>query len=97
MVPVLAEVHRDLGIQRNFQSLAWPKAMHVHINHGESDKTSLVTHQARAYDRVLVAGDAAIRRLTTGLLELEADRSWPSAGRSSTTSTWVRSLGRTSS
>ena len=56
---------------RNFQSLAWPKALHVHINHGESDKTSLVTHQARAYDRVLVAGDAAIRRLTTGLLELE--------------------------
>lgn len=31
---------------RNFQSLSWPRAMHVHINHGESDKTSLVTSGA---------------------------------------------------
>jgi CDP-Glycerol:Poly(glycerophosphate) glycerophosphotransferase len=57
---------------RNFQSLAWPRAMHVHINHGESDKTSLVTHQSRAYDRVVVAGTAAIDRMADGLLEMDA-------------------------
>lgn len=56
---------------RNFQSLAWPRALHAHINHGESDKTSLVTHQSRAYDRVLVAGEAAVKRLTAGLLEVD--------------------------
>ncbi len=56
---------------RNFQSLAWPRALHVHINHGESDKTSLVTHQARAYDRILVAGEAAVARMRAGLLEVD--------------------------
>ncbi|MGH8774645.1 MAG: CDP-glycerol glycerophosphotransferase family protein [Jiangellaceae bacterium] len=56
---------------RNFQSLAWPRSLHIHINHGESDKTSLVTHQSRAYDRVLVAGSAAVRRMQTGLLEVD--------------------------
>lgn len=59
---------------RNFQSLAWPNAVHVHINHGESDKTSLVTHQARAYDRVLVAGEAAVKRMEAGLLEVDNSR-----------------------
>jgi hypothetical protein len=56
---------------RNFQSLAWPRCLHVHINHGESDKTSLVTHQSRAYDRVFVAGSAAVRRMKTGLIEVD--------------------------
>jgi CDP-Glycerol:Poly(glycerophosphate) glycerophosphotransferase len=56
---------------RNFQSLAWPRALHAHINHGESDKTSLVTHQYRAYDRVLVAGTAAIDRMADGLLDMD--------------------------
>lgn len=59
---------------RNFQSLAWPNAVHVHINHGESDKSSLVTHQSRAYDRVFVAGKAAVKRMEAGLLELDHDR-----------------------
>jgi hypothetical protein len=118
-LPVLADVHRDLGVllvfrdrgafdrfgeltnlprfyaptlsdltdlyaagdhavllyvnngSRNFQSLAWPRSLHVHINHGESDKTSLATHQFRAYDRVLVAGPAAVKRATAGLLEVD--------------------------
>jgi hypothetical protein len=59
---------------RNFQSLAWPNAVHVHINHGESDKTSLVTHQSRAYDHVLVAGEAAVKRMEAGLLEVDRAR-----------------------
>ena len=56
---------------RNFQSLAWTRALHAHINHGESDKTSLVTHQSRGYDRVLVAGMAAVERMANGLLEID--------------------------
>ena len=46
----------------NFQSLAAPTMLHVHVNHGESDKLSMVSNQAKAYDRVFVAGEAAVRR-----------------------------------
>jgi hypothetical protein len=46
----------------NFQSLAYQPAAHVHVNHGESDKLCMVSNQAKAYDRVLVAGDAAVER-----------------------------------
>jgi len=46
----------------NFQSLAYQPAAHVHVNHGESDKLCMVSNQAKAYDRVFVAGDAAVER-----------------------------------
>lgn len=46
----------------NFQSLAFQQAVHIHVNHGESDKISMVSNQAKAYDRVFVAGQAAIAR-----------------------------------
>ncbi len=46
----------------NFQSLAVSTILHVHVNHGESDKVSMVSNQAKAYDRVFVAGEAAERR-----------------------------------
>ena len=46
----------------NFQSLAYQEAVHVHVNHGESDKICMVSNQAKAYDRVFVAGQAAIER-----------------------------------
>lgn len=46
----------------NFQSLAYQEAVHIHVNHGESDKICMVSNQAKAYDRVFVAGDAAIER-----------------------------------
>lgn len=46
----------------NFQSLAFQQAVHVHVNHGESDKICMVSNQAKAYDRVFVAGEAAVRR-----------------------------------
>ena len=29
--------------------------LHVHVNHGESDKLSQLLNQVKAYDRVLVA------------------------------------------
>lgn len=58
----------------NFQSLGWPRALHLHLNHGESDKISMATNQAKAYDQVLVAGPAATRRYLDNLLALDEDR-----------------------
>ena len=46
----------------NFQSLAFQQAVHIHVNHGESDKICMVSNQAKAYDLVFVAGQAAVRR-----------------------------------
>jgi hypothetical protein len=56
---------------RNFQSLLDGRMLHVHINHGESDKQSMVSNNAKAYDRVFVAGEAAVQRHLAGLMELD--------------------------
>ncbi|UDY24665.1 CDP-glycerol glycerophosphotransferase family protein [Nocardioides sp. Kera G14] len=56
---------------RNFQSLLDNRLLHVHINHGESDKQSMVSNNAKAYDRVFVAGEAAAQRIVSGLLEFD--------------------------
>jgi hypothetical protein len=58
----------------NFQSLAYPSLRHVHATHGESDKASTVSNQAKAYDELFVAGEAARRRYRTGLLDLAEER-----------------------
>ena len=58
----------------NFQVLGWPRALHLHLNHGESDKISMATNQAKAYDQVLVAGPAAVQRYADNLLELDLGR-----------------------
>jgi hypothetical protein len=59
---------------RNFQSLLDSRLLHVHINHGESDKQSMASNNAKAYDRVFVAGKAAVQRHAAGLLEFDIDR-----------------------
>ena len=59
---------------RNFQSLLEPRMLHVHINHGESDKQSMASNNAKSYDRVFVAGEAAVQRHATGLLEFDLSR-----------------------
>ncbi len=51
----------------NFQSLSFQQAVHIHVNHGESDKICMVSNQAKAYDKVFVAGEAAVRRHATAL------------------------------
>jgi hypothetical protein len=56
---------------RNFNSLLHGRMLHVHINHGESDKQSMVSNNAKAYDRVFVAGEAAVQRHLAGLMELD--------------------------
>ncbi len=58
----------------NFQSLVDARALHVHINHGESDKQSMASNNAKAYDRVFVAGGAAVDRYVAGLLDFDASR-----------------------
>ena len=58
----------------NFQSLVDSSMLHVHINHGESDKQSMASNNAKAYDRVFVAGEAAVQRHRVGLLEFDAGR-----------------------
>ena len=56
---------------RNFQSLLHGRTLHIHINHGESDKQSMVSNNAKAYDRVLVAGEAAVQRHRAGLMAFD--------------------------
>jgi hypothetical protein len=58
----------------NFQSLVHGRSLHAHINHGESDKQSMASNNAKAYDRVFVAGEAAVQRHVAGLLEFDTAR-----------------------
>jgi hypothetical protein len=55
----------------NFLALSWRRALHVHLNHGESDKVSMASNQAKAYDFVLVAGEAAEARYRDNLLSFD--------------------------
>jgi hypothetical protein len=55
----------------NFQSLIHGRMLHAHINHGESDKQSMASNNAKAYDRVFVAGEAAVQRHVEGLLDFD--------------------------
>ena len=57
----------------NFQSLAFQQAVHVHVNHGESDKICMVSNQAKAYDRVFVAGEAAVQRHRAAIAWFDLD------------------------
>ena len=54
---------------KNFQSLIVGDALHVHINHGESDKTSTITNQSKAYDYVFIVGDAAYDKYNLNLIK----------------------------
>jgi hypothetical protein len=63
--------------QLNLQSLTLRTALHVHVNHGESDKRSNFSNQAKAYDRVFVAGEVAARRYLDNVLEFEERRLVP--------------------
>lgn len=58
----------------NFQSLSYAPMVHVHVNHGESDKISMVSNQAKAYDRTLIAGRAALERHRAALLDFDESK-----------------------
>jgi hypothetical protein len=59
---------------RNFQSLNNPRMLHVHVNHGESDKLSSFSNQVKGYDRVFVAGPVAAERYREALLEFDDNK-----------------------
>ncbi len=82
-LPELTELYATLDARvvlycnnsaQNFQSLLDGRRLHVHINHGESDKQSMASNNAKAYDRVFVAGEAAVQRYVSGLLEFDPSR-----------------------
>lgn len=56
---------------RNFQSLSNSRMLHVHVGHGDSDKVSSFSNQAKAYDRVFAAGPVAARRYSEGLMAFD--------------------------
>jgi CDP-glycerol:poly(glycerophosphate) glycerophosphotransferase len=58
----------------NFDSLLDTRMLHVHVNHGESDKKSMASNNVKSYDRVFVAGQAAVDRYAAAVLELDTDR-----------------------
>ena len=66
--PIKAVMYVNNGMG-NFQSLTVAEIAHVHVNHGESDKICMVSNQVKAYDRVFVAGEAAVRRHRAALAE----------------------------
>ncbi len=59
---------------RNFQMMRYGRRWHVFINHGESDKMYMTTNQFKAYDYALVAGDAAVARLSKVLWDYDLDK-----------------------
>ncbi len=82
-LPELTELYAELdprvvlycnNSSQNFDSLLDGRCLHVHINHGESDKQSMASNNAKAYDRVFVAGEAAVQRYVSGLLEFDESR-----------------------
>jgi choline kinase len=62
---------------RNFHSLVARSVLHVHVNHGESDKICMVSNQVKAYDQVFVAGEAAINRHRSTLIGFDHRRLVP--------------------
>jgi hypothetical protein len=56
---------------KNFQSMRYGRMWHVFINHGESDKAYMASNQYKAYDYAMVAGEAAVERLSRALWDYD--------------------------
>jgi CDP-glycerol glycerophosphotransferase (TagB/SpsB family) len=54
-----------------------PGVMHVHINHGESDKRTMTSDFLRQFDRLFVAGQASMDRIAAGLRGFDTSRLVP--------------------
>lgn len=68
-------------VEPNFAMLRFAEPVHVQIGHGESDKGSSVSNQHKAYDLVLVGGDAGRDRLGRALRGFDADARTVPVGR----------------
>ncbi|GAA5226381.1 CDP-glycerol glycerophosphotransferase family protein [Paeniglutamicibacter antarcticus] len=51
----------------NFSVLRLADVRHIHLSHGESEKSSMVSNQLKAYDYCFVAGRASAERITSSL------------------------------
>ena len=58
----------------NYEPLRFHRLRHVHVGHGESEKSYMISNQVKAYDRVFVAGSAAAARLHATLFEFDPSR-----------------------
>jgi hypothetical protein len=79
----------------NFQSLNNPRMLHVHVNHGESDKLSSFSNQVKAYDRVFVAGPVAVERYREALIDFD-ERKLVTTGRPQLDLSFSPELGKSS-
>lgn len=59
---------------KNFQSMRYGRMWHVFINHGESDKAYMSSNQYKAYDYAMVAGEAALERLSHALWDYDVSK-----------------------
>jgi len=59
---------------RNFYSLLNNKVLHIHINHGESEKISTFSNQVKAYDYVYIVGDAAYNKYMLNLININPNK-----------------------
>jgi hypothetical protein len=66
---------------RNLNPLRFPAMLHAYLGHGESDKVASASNQVKAYDFVLVAGEAARERLARTLLRYDVPKHVLTVGR----------------
>jgi len=59
---------------KNFQSLIYNDAMHIHINHGESDKSSDHSNQIKGYDYVFVHGPNGFNNYMKYLIKINPNK-----------------------
>ena len=88
VVPIrnIAELERWLAAQEvalmlyvnqnanNFSAMRFAEPAHVFVSHGESDKAYMVSNQLKAYDAVMVAGQAAVDRIAEHVIGLPPER-----------------------
>lgn len=58
----------------NFQSLMNNRSFHIHINHGESEKSSTFSNRAKAYDAVFIVSDAGYEKYKDNLINITMER-----------------------
>ncbi|MGP5335156.1 CDP-glycerol glycerophosphotransferase family protein [Arthrobacter rhombi] len=58
--------------QANFTPLRINKLTHVHLSHGESEKSSMVSNQLKAYDFAFIAGPVARERILAHIRRFDA-------------------------
>ena len=56
---------------KNFQSLIYHRALHIHLNHGESEKASMHSNQCKSYDYTYVVGEAAYDRYKRHIINIK--------------------------